>query len=93
MCILSNFMLVLKSRHTLGTRFVLPYSCKALSTLDLRRKSNYQSKFVPQPKSVNQHCSLGPKDSPQAAAEESMSSRDSVFRNSKQREILLYIHE
>lgn len=84
-------MLVLRSRHTLGSRFVLPYSCKALSTLESEKKSSDKNKFVPQPKLANQNCSLGFHDTPQVAAEESMSSRDSIFRNSKQREILLYI--
>lgn len=53
---------------------------------DLRRKSNYKNKFVfvPQPKSVNQHCSLGLNDVRQLAAEESMSSRNSTFTDLNQ---------
>lgn len=55
---------------------------------DLRRKSNYKNKFVfvPQPRSVNQHCSLGLNDVRQLAAEESMSLRNSTFTNLNQSE-------
>lgn len=53
---------------------------------DMRRKSNYKNKFVfvPQPKSVNQHCSIGLTDVHQLAAEESMSLRNSTFTNLNQ---------